>query len=162
MVEKIYADSETGCCKRFNPAPWDGKVVTFKDKLFLKDRVLSLFHIPLNYGRVMARNMEKIAAAGALAKEPLMLSDENSLFGSDVYIAVSKDVPNAQMVRISGRFLSKVFEGPFSNMGNWVKEMAAYAKSKGVKPKKTYFFYTTCPACAKVYGKNYTVILAQI
>jgi hypothetical protein len=25
-----------------------------------------------------------------------------------------------------------------------------------------YFFYTTCPKCAKKYGKNYVVILAQI
>ncbi|MHC4509420.1 MAG: hydrolase [Planctomycetota bacterium] len=25
-----------------------------------------------------------------------------------------------------------------------------------------YFFYTTCPKCAKVYGKNYTVLLAKI
>jgi len=162
MVQKIYADSETGCCKRFNPKPWDKKVITFKNKLFLKDHVRSLFHIPLNFGRVMARDMEKIAAAGALAKEPLMLSDECSLFGSDLYIAVGKNVPGAKMVRLSGRFLSKVFEGPFSSMGKWIQEMDAYAKRKGVKPKKTYFFYTTCPACAKVYGKNYTVLLAQI
>jgi hypothetical protein len=28
--------------------------------------------------------------------------------------------------------------------------------------EKMYFFYTTCPKCAKVYGKNYTVLLAKI
>jgi NMD protein affecting ribosome stability and mRNA decay len=24
-----------------------------------------------------------------------------------------------------------------------------------------YFFYTTCPKCARKYGKNYVAILAQ-
>ena len=103
-----------------------------------------------------------IEAADALAPEPLMLSDENSLWGSDVYIGVSKEVPQAENVRISGTFLTKVFEGPYKNMGKWVKEMKAYVKAKGKELKKLYFFYTTCPACAKYYGKNYTVILAEV
>jgi len=103
-----------------------------------------------------------IQAADALAPEPLMLSDEKSLWGSDIYIAVTKEVPKAEMVRISGNFLTKVFEGPYKNFGKWVKEMKAYVKAKGREMKKLYFFYTTCPACAKVYGKNYTVILAEV
>jgi hypothetical protein len=66
------------------------------------------------------------------------------------------------MEKISGDFLSKVFEGPFQNAGKWLKEMNTYVRSKGKEPKKVYFFYTTCPACAKVYGKNYTVTLARV
>ena len=66
------------------------------------------------------------------------------------------------MVRISGTFLTRVFEGPYKNMGKWVKEMKAFVKTKGREIKKLYFFYTTCPKCAKVYGKNYTVILAEV
>ncbi len=54
------------------------------------------------------------------------------------------------------------FEGPYKNMGVWVKEMRGYVKSKGKELKKMYFFYTTCPKCAQYYGKNYTVILAQV
>jgi len=160
-MKKLY-DSETGCCKRFDPEPWDGKEIVLKDKLFLKDRVLSIFHIPLNFGSVMKKNVEKIMEADAVVDEPLMLSDENSLWGSDIYIAVSKDVPDSKMVRISGTYLSKVFEGPFKNMGQWIKDMKAFVASKGKTMAKMYFFYTTCPACAKVYGKNYVVILAEI
>jgi len=66
------------------------------------------------------------------------------------------------MARMSGTFLSKVFEGPFKNAGKWVKQMKRYVKSQGKELKKMYFFYTTCPACARVYGKNYTVILAAV
>ncbi|MFA5076898.1 MAG: hydrolase [Candidatus Micrarchaeia archaeon] len=161
-MEKLYEDAETGCCPRFDPGPWDKKRITWKNKLFLKDRVLSIFHIPLNFGQVIVKNMEMIQKADALSPKPLMLSDENSIFGSDVYIATSKEVPGANMVKISGTFLSKVFEGPYQDMGKWIAEMHEYAKSEKEEPKKTYFFYTTCPNCAKHYGKNYTVILMQV
>lgn len=161
-MDKLYEQSETGCCPRFNPEPWDGKEVTLQDRLFVKDHVRSFLHIPLNFGKVMIKNMDRIQKAGALAPEPLMLSDEKSLWGSDIYIAVSKEVPGAEMARISGTFLTKAFEGPYKNMGKWVKEMEGYVKSKGKEIKKMYFFYTTCPKCAKFYGKNYTVILATV
>lgn len=161
-MEKLYEQSETGCCLRFNPEPWQEKEITWQDKLFLKDHVKSIFHMPLNFGQVMVKNMEKIKAADALVPEPLMLSDEKSLWGSDIYIAVSKEVLGAEVVKISGTFLSKVFEGPYQNIGKWVKEMETFVKSKDKELKKLYFFYTTCPKCAKFYGKNYIVILAQI
>jgi hypothetical protein len=103
-----------------------------------------------------------IQKADALEPEPLMLSDEKSLWGSDIYIAVSKEVPGAETARISGTFMTKVFEGPYKNAGQWAMEMKEYVKSKARELNKMYFFYTTCPKCAKVYGKNYTVILAQI
>jgi hypothetical protein len=161
-MEKIYEQSETGCCPRFNPEPWDEKEITFDNKLFIKDHVTSFFHIPLNFVKVMVRNMELIKKADALTPEPLMLSDEKSLWGSDLYIAVTKEVPGAEMIRISGTYLTKVFEGPYKNAPNWANQMKDYVASKAKEIKKMYFFYTTCPKCAEVYGKNYTVILAQI
>lgn len=153
---------ETGCCPRFNPEQWENKEIEFKDKLFLKDHVNSLFHIPLNFGAVMERGVKKIEEAHAEAKEQLVLSDETSLWGADVYIAVDKEVPKAHMEKISGTFLTKVFEGPYKNMGKNVEEMKVYVNSKGKDVKKLYFYYTYCPKCAKAYGKNYTVILAQV
>ncbi|HEX7576218.1 MAG TPA: hydrolase [Candidatus Methanoperedens sp.] len=71
-------------------------------------------------------------------------------------------IPGAQMEKISGTFLTKVFEGPYKNAGKWAKEMKGYVSSKGKELKKMYFFYTTCPKCAEFYGKNYTVVLARI
>jgi hypothetical protein len=162
IMDKLYADSETGCCKKFDPRPWDEKQIKWEGKLFLKDHVITFFRIPVNMGKVMARDAEKIADAKALVKTPVMLYDCNSLFGADIYIAVSKNVPGAQMEKISGTFLSKVFEGPYKDTGKWVKSMQEYAKSKKKEIRKMYFFYTTCPRCAKYYGKNYTVVLAKI
>ncbi len=149
------------CCPRFNPEPWDGKTVSLQGKRFVQDRVTSLFHIPLNYGRVMARNVDMIRAAGAAAEDRVILTDENSLWGADVYFEVSKDIPGAKMASIPGSFLCKVFEGPYRNVGNWISEMKTWVASHGKSVGKLYFYYTTCPACAKKYGKTYVVILAQ-
>ncbi len=110
----------------------------------------------------MKRNVALIEKAGAKSSDMIVLSDENSLWGADIYIDVTKNVPNARMSTISGIFLSKVFEGPYKNMHIWIKEMKEHVNSKGKKLKKLYFYYTTCPKCAKLYGKNYVVLLAQV
>ncbi|MDD5109758.1 MAG: hypothetical protein PHI63_00905 [Patescibacteria group bacterium] len=154
--------TETGCCARFDPAPWQDKEITWDKRRFVKDHVTSFLHIPLNMGAKVVKNMKTIEAAGAKSGIQLMLTDEKSLWGSDIYIDVAKDVPGAQMAEISGTFLTKVFEGPYNQAGVWAKEMVEYVKAKGKTLKKLYFSYTTCPHCAKAYGKNYVVLFAQI
>ena len=150
------------CCPRFEPDGWDEKVITWNEKRFLRDRVVSFLHIPLNFGAVMTRSMAAIDAAGAAPDEMVILSDENSLWGADVYVAISKDMPGAKTATLSGTFLAKVFEGPYRNVRNWIGEMKSFVKDKGKTFNKLYFFYTTCPKCAKKYGKNYVGILAQL
>lgn len=152
----------TGCCEPFNPEPWQEKEITWSKKLFVKDHVTSLLHIPLNFGQKVVKNVKLIENANAKAACQLMLVDEKSLWGSDIYIDVSKEVPGAKMAVISGNFITKVFEGPYQNAGKWAKEMEEYVKSRGKELKKIYFSYTTCPRCAKAYGKNYVVLFAQV
>lgn len=158
----MSAKNPDECCPRFNPEPWDDKILMWENRRFVKDRVRSIFHIPLNFGAVMVRNMAKIDAADAVPETMVVLSDENSLWGADVYIEVTKDIPGAEMDAISGTFLSRVFEGSFKDMGKWIAETKAAVAEKGKTLKKLYFFYTTCPKCAKKYGKNYVVILAEV
>lgn len=153
---------ETGCCPRFNPEPWQEKEVTWQDRLFLKDSVRTFLHIPLNFGKVMLKNMKRIEEANALAPQPLMLTDDKSLWRTDIYIAVGKEVPGAEMVRMSGTFLTRVFEGPFKDAGKWMREMRAYVQAQGKASGKLYLSYTTCPSCAKAYGKNYVIALARV
>jgi hypothetical protein len=152
------------CCAKFNPKAWDGKILTWKNKRFIKDRVREVFHIPLNFAAVVARMDEKARAAKAAVKQKdwLLLADENSLWGADLYLAVKKDVPSAGNVKMSGKFLCKVFEGQYKNMKSWIKTMNEYVTSRRKTAKKLYFFYATCPKCAKALGKNYVVILAEI
>ena len=153
---------EKECCPKFDPKPWENKVFTWKDKLFIKDKVFTLFHIPLNFGSVMVRLNKKIENANARMVDGICLSDCLSKSKMNVYLAVDKAIPDANNVRISGKFLSKVYEGNFKDTGKWCKDFEIHAKSKNLDIKKLYTWYTTCPKCAKKYGKNYVVILAQI
>jgi len=150
------------CCPKFDPKNWDEKEITWDNKLFVKDRVMSVFHMPLNFGQVVSKNMEKIEKAGAKNTDNLMISDENSMWGADVYIAVDKEIPGMNTAKISGTFLAKAFEGQYREMGNWIKQMGEFVRSKGKTAKNLYFYYTTCPKCAKIYGKNYVVLLAEV
>ena len=155
--------SETGCCPRFDPAPWDEKEFTWQDKQFIKDRVFCLFHIPIGFGRTVVRCMEKIDTADAYPPAPpVFLSDHTSPWNMDLYIEVGKAVPGAQNVKLSGTFLSKVFEGHYKETGNWCRQTQQWVKGKGREIKKMFTYYTTCPKCAQHYGKNYVVILAQV
>lgn len=158
----MNTDTDNGCCTPFDPALWDEKEVKWQDKRFVKDRVKSFLHIPLNFGAVMKRNVDQIEAADAKPASMIVLADENSLWGADVYIETTKEIPHANMASLSGTFLCKVFEGPYQNMRTWIEGMKAFVQSKGKTIQKLYFYYTTCPKCAKKYGKNYVVILARI
>jgi hypothetical protein len=159
---QMAAEKEETCCPPFDPGPWDEKEIVWQNKKFLQDRVRSFLHIPLNFGAVMRRDMTKIMAAGALTEPTVLLSDEASPWGANVFIDVAKDVPGSKMTTISGKFLSKVFEGPYKNIRTWIGQMHGFVKSRGKEVTKLYFYYTTCPKCAKKYGKNYVVLLAQI
>lgn len=152
----------TGCCPPFRPETWDAREITWQGKIFVKDRVRSFLHFPLNFGAVMQRNIAKIEAAGAMPDEFMVLSDENSLWGSDIYIAVSREVPGAQMSTLSGTFCAKVFEGPYKNIRTWITEMQRYVAERKRSIRRLLFYYTTCPRCAKHYGKNYVVLLAEV
>jgi hypothetical protein len=154
-------ETNGNCCPKFDPGPWDHKEIVWDRKKFVTDHVHSIFHIPLNFGQVMQRNVARIEAADAQSEEMVVLSDEKSPWGADVYIHVTKDVPDSKMTTLGGIFLSKVYEGSYNNMGKWVRDMKLYVQSEGRKLEKLYFYYTTCPKCAKKYGKNYVVILAK-
>lgn len=152
------SDNPTGCCPRFNSDGWDGQLIHLKDKLFMRAKTKSIMHIPLNMGAIFADSFAAIEKAGAQdVDEFLVLSHELSPWKAEHLFAVSKDVPDHEMVRVSGDYVTAVFEGPFKEAGNWDKEMQNLAASKGREAQEVSFFYTTCPKCAKTYGKNYVV-----
>jgi hypothetical protein len=154
--------TEQECCPRFDPEPWDGKEIAWQDKRFVKARVRSFFHIPLNFGGVMRRNVALIEAADARPEEMIVLADECSMWGTDLYIDVTGEVPGVPMTTISGTFLSKVYEGPYQNVRTWMQDMTRHVADQGKQLMKMYTYYTTCPTCAKKYGKNYVVLMARV
>lgn len=156
------SDNPTGCCPRFHPEGWDGQELRFENKPFVRASTISLFHMPLNMGSVFGKTQEAIRRAHADTGSYLVLSRDDSPWHAEHLFAVDGDVPGADMVRLSGTFLTKVFEGPYSQMKGWCDELAGVAKAKGKKLEAMHFFYTTCPKCSKAYGRNYVVGLAQV
>jgi len=61
------------------PGALDGKEVTFKDKLFLKEHIRTFLHIPLGFGKVMVKTTRR-SSCGCLPPQPLMLYDDTSLW----------------------------------------------------------------------------------
>jgi len=152
----------TGCCPPFDPTPWDDKIFTWDNKRFIKDKVCTLFFMPLNFGRVMKRLNVRVENAAAQIPDWLCLSDHSSKWNMDLYLAVDKEIPGTANVLLSGTFYSRVYEGKFNNTGKWCADFEIKAKEKNLKIEKWYMWYTTCPKCAKVYGKNYVVIIVKI
>lgn len=158
----MSSNENVECCPEFNPAPWDDKIVEWDNKKFIKDHVCTLFYMPMNFGKVMKRLSTKIDNAGACVTDWMCLSDHTSKWNMDVYLEVDKEVADAENTTISGKMFTKVYEGPFKDTGKWHKDFESILKTKNFTAKKIYMWYTTCPKCAKKYGKNYTVFVAQI
>lgn len=155
--------NSTGCCPKFNPQGWDDQELQLREKRFVRATTRSLMHIPLNMSKVFGRVLGHIENAGALDKSGyLVLSRDTSAFAAEHLFAVSKPVPDESMTTLSGNFITKVFEGPYRMVGKWHDEMAALVRAKGSEPNAIWFFYTTCPKCAKAYGENYIVGVAQL
>lgn len=162
LAETNYDNSETGCCARLDPSEWDGKEVTWDAKPFLRDHIREFLHIPLNYGSVISRDNAAIEEAAAYPEDPLWLTDEVSPWGSDIYLAIEGDVPGVNVETMSGTFLTKAFEGPYRDAGKWVREMEAHVDEQGRHAEKVYFYYATCPRCAKRFGENRVVLFAKV
>jgi hypothetical protein len=163
-VPKINTNSSaTGCCPVFDPKEWDGKTFVLENKVFVKASTMSFLYVPLNMGRVMAKTWAAIEAAGA--KDPnefMLLSQDVSPWKANHYFWATKPVEGLDQATLSGTFKAKMFEGPFQEMKNWHLEMQKLAEAEGAPNAEIFFYYTTCPKCAKVYGKNYVVGLAKI
>ena len=121
------------CCPRFDPEPWDGKVFEWDNKRFIKDSVTTQFYMPLNFGEVIMRMNEKVARAGAEIPDWLCLSDHTSESNMDLYLAVDREMDGAENVTLSGKFLSKVYEGVSKIRGNGAGTLKNMQEAKGLQ-----------------------------
>ena len=154
--------NDTGCCQRFDPGPWQDQELHFEEKPFVKASTNSFLHVPLNMRPVFTQTWNAIKEAHAEPGGQLVLSHDRSPWHAEHLFAVSGPVPGAQMVYLSGNFLTKVFEGPYSDARKWCAAMMEYVQASGRQLETLYFFYSTCPRCAKQYGKNYVVGIAKV
>lgn len=158
-------DTETDCCPRFHPRAWDEKTFVFDDLLFAKARAKSFMYMPISFSKMMTQSQQHIDKAGA--KNPdrfFILSQDVSKWHSDHYFEVTKNVPEMEMAQLKGHYMSKVYDGDFKEVPRFIKEFGRYLTDhdESLDMKHFYIFYTTCPKCAKVYGKNYMVFFSRV
>lgn len=164
MLPKMdMSDNPTGCCPKFNPQGWDGRYLHFKNKPFVKATTRGLLHVPINMGPVFTRVQEHIEDAGAQDPDGyFVLSRDLSATEAEHFFAVTCDVDDEEMMLLSGDFMTRVFEGPYRQAKTWVHEMETAAEAAGKRAKRTFMFYTTCPKCARAYGKNYIIGVTEV
>ncbi len=153
------AKNETGCCPVPNTKGWDGKEVSLSDHFFIRKTGRSFAFIPLNMGKVLTALNSMASEAGVTlpAENALLLSRDLSPWKSEQLYAVSKPIDGADNVVLKGKYLTRLFEGPYSDAKKWCTELMGLALKRGAKDPKVYYFYTTCPKCQKHYGKNYVI-----
>lgn len=161
----VYDDSDnpTGCCPRFDPEGWDDRSLHFEDKPFVKMKTTSRDYIPIDIGPVFERTFAALEAADAIdTRQIIVLSRDLSPSETEHYVSVTKAVEGQENVRLTGDYRTKVFEGPYEDTPKWQAQFAAELEDGDLKAGDMYVFYTTCPKCVEVYGKNYAVAVAAL
>jgi len=156
-------DNPTSCCPRLDPAGWDRQTLHFEGKPFVRAITHSVDYVPTDMAEVFGATSAAIAAANAWPDgESLVLSRDLSPSEAEQLFAVKGDVPRAEMVRLDGDFRTRVFEGPYEQAPQWKTAFERELAGEGLSADRIYFYYTTCPKCAAVYGKNYVVAIARL
>lgn len=155
------------CCPVFDPDPWDDKVHLWENKHFIMDTIPEFLHIPLSqsyYSRVVSRMWKMAVESGAAPemKDFLLLAYDPSPWKGELYMAVTKAVEGIRNIDLSGTFISKLFDGPYNHVPKYIKAFRASLTEQGKEAVKYYFYFTTCPKCARKYGHNYIVAIAEI
>jgi len=116
------------------------------------------------YKRSLARMCKRAQKLGGAPdiKDFMLFAYDPSPWKSELYLAVTKEIPEPDIVKLTGTYVSMVFDGPYSGVPRYIKTMDEYLDTMKMKPKKYFFCYTTCPKCAQKFGHHYIVALSEI
>ncbi|MDY6958557.1 MAG: hydrolase [Halobacteriota archaeon] len=159
--------NEDECCPKFDAERWDKRTFNWEDKPFIKESIPTFLHTPfppmiwwkLNKMWKMAEEAE---ATLPNKEEILVLFNDPNAFKSEIYLSVAKEVDEAKNSKISGDFVSKVFDGPYNAIPRFISEMNEYLSGENKTAKDYYVHYAYCQKCAKKFGHNYMILFAEV
>ena len=124
------------CCPRFDKVPWDEKTFIWEDKLFIKDEIPQLFHMPLPgfINRTMQRMWTKAQEAQA-APETEIFAAYDRHHKSEFYLAVTKKSPE-QMCNYQGHWQILM---DHTVALNGLRKWSSTCKKKGRRRKNVIF-----------------------
>ena len=111
---------------------------------------------------VMRKADRAVRAAGGSFTDNMGLSDHTSRWNMNILISVDRVVSGMKNITLTGRYYFRVYDGPFSDTAKWCSDFYEAAKSKGFIVRKLYMWYTTCPKCARKYGRNYVAVAGLV
>ncbi|HOZ54052.1 MAG TPA: hypothetical protein PKY25_01825 [Bacilli bacterium] len=152
------------CCPMPNIKDWDNKIVDLNNKRFIRMYTKSFLYIPINMGKIMTA-LNKLVTdnhAEVDITKAMILTKNLSPWKAEQLHSVSKEINGADNVILNGKFYSKVIDGPYQDAKKLCEALITYSKENGYSSNDIYIFYTTCPKCAKKYGKNYIIGLIRL
>jgi hypothetical protein len=156
-------DNPTGCCPRFRPNGWDEQALHFEGKPFVRAISDGVRHVPQDMAPAYAAAASAIEKARAWEEHQMLVL--NRVFQAkkaEHLFAVRKPVPGMELVRLDGDYRTRLFEGPYEQAPQWQAEFERELTGQGLPAEQIYFYFTTCPACAEFYGRNYVVAVAKL
>lgn len=137
-------------------------VFDFKDIDFISAKSKAFLHMPLNLGKVMTETQKAIDESEATLKDQyLILSKDTSAYQTSHLFAVFKAVKDYPMVKLTGEYEARVFDGQYQDVPKFMKILDTEVNNDHKVIEDQWVFYTTCPKCAKAYGHNYMVFFTQ-
>ncbi len=152
------------CCPNVNLSKWNMREWQWKDKPFYVVKYATFFRMPLNMSGVFSKGMKEIKDSYATPEPKIWLAKDTGLFGAKMLFQVNRAIKGDSNIEwLSGRFVSRGFQGPYSQMGNYIRVFTEQVKQKYKRePIELYAWYTNCPRCAKKQGGPKTVLIAMV
>lgn len=156
-------DNPTGCCPRFRPQGWDEQALHFEHKPFVRAISHGVQHVPHDMAPAYAAAASAIERANAWEDQQLLvLNRVLPAQEAEHLFAVRRPVPGMELVELDGDYRTKLFEGPYEQAPHWQAEFERELAEQRLIVQQIYFYFTTCPACAEYYGRNYVVAVAKL
>ncbi len=155
------------CCPKFEPKRWEEKTFEWEDKRFIKESIPTIFHIPFpkSIGKKVNKMMTLAENGDSLSDDELdtlLLFNDPTPYKSDMYLLVTENVPSAHNVKLSGTFISKVYDGAYHKAPKFMKQMKDYLRAQDRIVDDFYVHYAYCPKCSKKFEHNYMVLFAEL
>lgn len=149
-------------CRERDGEAFEGAEEDWSGKAFYVVGTPLAFHIPLRIGRDIEKAVSEAEAKGYTVDDDSRLLQKDALFKGQVLLEIRDPQEGdprvfimAQETRAEGTF----FNGPWSRLGTPTKKLVDTLVARGKTVKDIYFWYLTCPVCAKERGYQ-TVVWA--
>jgi hypothetical protein len=159
-------DKEIDCCPVFDAARWNDKTFIWENKQFIRGTMPQLLHF--SFPGLKRRTLKKLwkqavdAAAEPDRDDFLMLTHDSSPWKGEIYLPVTQSVPGADNVMFSGTYFTKVFEGPFTLIPQFEKQMDIILSHRNILAKKYFYHSSACPLCGRKHSPGSIVAFAEI